>query len=712
MKQFRKDNLKKDIISGIIVALVSIPISMGYAQVAGLPPVYGLYCSVFPILAYCLITSSPQFVFGVDATPAVMVGGALASMGIAAESAEAMKLVPVISMVTSVWLLIFYFVKAGKLVNYISKPVMGGFISGIGCTIILMIVPKLFGGSVGTGELFELIGHIADEMVHFNQLSLVLGVVTIIVILVAKKYVPKFPMSVLMMGIGAILTAVFHIEEYGVKFLPEVTGGMPQFLLPDMSILKLYGEDIIVLSFTIALVVVAQTLLATSNFALKNDYKINNNREVLAYAAGNVASALVGGCPINGSVSRTGIADQYECKSQFMSLSAAGTMVVVLFYGTEILAYLPVPILTGIVVCALVGIIETKVAIKTWKSDKREFAIFMAAFLGVLLLGTIYGVVIGVVLSFVQVIIRAVIPPKTYLGVIPGHEGFYDLKRNRNAKAIKHTIIYRFSGNLFFANINAFQQDIENAIKADTKQVIVDARGIGCIDITAAERLVIMHRKLKEKGIGLYLTEHGSAVNDQIRSFGMEYLIEEGMVRRTITLALRTAGVEKPYPLEGAGKIESFPYIEANERLAEFEWAFGDSAEERMESLVVEIAENLEQAKKINMQTLIEAENDTSWGKVGLFDEDELLDRLEVHISELEKQGDTTLEVEKIEKQIEQRRKIIEEKIKELNPEGLEMLKKHRKEIEEHIKIEHPDYYEQIMAIREQLEGKNKMKVD
>ena len=183
----------------------------------------------------------------------------------------------------------------------------------------------------------------------------------------------------------------------------------------------------------------------------------------------------------------------------------------------------------------------------------------------------------------------------------------------------------------------------------------------------------------------------------------MGHLIEEGMVRRTITLALRASGVEKPYPLEGVDKAEEYPYIEANERLAEFEWAFGDTAEEQMEHLVAEIAENLEHAKKINVQTLVEAESDTSWGKVGLFDEDELLDRLEIYISELKKTGDTTLEVGEIEKRIEQRRKVVEEKINRLNPDGLKLLKKRREEIEEHIKTEYPDYYEQIITVRKQV---------
>ena len=203
--QLRKDNLTKDILAGIIVALVSIPISMGYAQVAGLPAVYGLYGSIFPILLYGLCTSSPQLIFGVDATPAALVGGALAGLGVAAGTAEAMEVVPVITLVTAIWLLIFYVIKAGRLVNYISKPVMGGFISGIGCTIILMQLPKLLGGSAGTGELVVLIINICEQSQHFNAMSAVLGIGTVILILLAKKWAPKFPMSVVMMVVGSCL---------------------------------------------------------------------------------------------------------------------------------------------------------------------------------------------------------------------------------------------------------------------------------------------------------------------------------------------------------------------------------------------------------------------------------------------------------------------------------------------------------------------------
>ncbi len=702
MKQFRKDNLAKDILSGIIVALVSIPISMGYAQVAGLPVTYGLYGSIFPILIYSLFTSSPQFVFGVDATPAALVGGALASLGITAGTPEAMEIVPIITLVTACWLLVFYFIKAGRLVNYISTPVMGGFISGIGCTIILMQVPKLFGGSPGTGELFILLINIWEQLAKFNLVSAILGFGTVIIILVAKKYIPKFPMSVVLMAVGAGLTYFFKIDQYGVALLPTVEKGMPKLVLPNVSLFLQHAEDIVVLSLTVALVIVAQTLLATNNYALKYNYKINNNREILAYAAGNTAGALVGCCPINGSVSRTGIADQYGCKSQVMSVSASATMVVVLLFGTDLLAYLPVPVLTGIVMAALIGIIEFGIAKKMWQSDKHEFLIFLTAFLGVLILGTIYGVILGVILSFIAVIIRAVIPPKSFIGIIPGHEGMYTLTRHRDAKPIKHTVIYRFSGNLFFANINTFQQDIESAIKEDTKQIIVDARGIGNIDITAADRLLILNRNLRNQGIHFYIAEHVEAVNDQLRTYGAGSLIEDGVVRRTISLALRAAGVEKPYPLEGISNDEEFPYVEENERLAEFEWAFGAGAEAKMEQFATQMADQLVHSESHSVKAIEEAESDILPTRMGLFDEDELLERLEMHLTELEEQGYS--DIEEIEESIEKRRKIIEKKIASLSPEALEMLRHHREEIEEHLKEEHRELYERMVEIRTHIE--------
>ena len=703
MKNISFKTAKNDIIAGIIVALVSIPISMGYAQIAGLPAAYGLYGSLLPVLVYAFTTSSPQFVFGVDATPAVLVGGTLAALGVTTGSDEAMRLVPAITLVVAAWLLIFSLIKAGRIVNYISTPVMGGFISGIGITIILMQVPKLFGGTAGTGELIELTLHITDQLKYFNVLSAVLGFGTVVIILVCKKYMPKFPMSVVLMVLGAMATAFLHIDRFGVKLLPHVDAGFPKLSIPDVTLLRNNTSEIVVLGLTCALVIMAQTLLATNNYANRYGYKVDNNREVLAYSLANVASAVSGSCPLNGSVSRTGIADQFGCKTQLMSVTAAVTMLVVVLFATPLLEYLPVPILTGIVVAALIGIVEYKLADKLRKVNRAEFFIFLAAMFGVLLFGTIYGVIIGVILSFIAVIIRAVVPPRSLLGCIPGHEGFYNLNRNRNALEIQHVVMYRFSGNLFFANVSTFLQDIENAIKDDTRVVIVDASGIGSIDITAADRLVSFNKILKDKGLRFYITEHVGNVNDQLRKLGAGCLVEEGVTRRTISLALRDAGVDRPYPL--AGTLEQTEahndFIEDNERLAEIEWAFGEDASEWLDKFAVQMTDDIthmdENNEHIPDNVLAEAESKNTWGRIGLFDEDELLERVEMHLSELTQNNSNA---DALEERIEERRLRLEAKIAKLNPDALAHLRQHRREVMLHFKENNPEAYKHMMERR------------
>ena len=341
LKNYKKTFLARDIFSGIIIAAVSIPISMGYAQIAGLPAVYGLYGSVFPILFFALFSTSKQFIFGVDAAPAAIVGAALSTLGIAGGSSAAMQYVPVIALFAGLWLLLFYALHAEKIVNFISTPVMGGFISGIAVTIILMQIPKILGGSAGTGELPELIRHIAATAVRINVPSLILGLISLTVLILAKRLIPKFPMAIVVMGAGVLLTAVFHIQDYGVALLEQVEPGMPGFFVADFSQVNLTnaaGRALIV-----AVVIMAETLLAENNFAAKNGYRLNDRQEILACAAGNIAAAAVGSCPVNGSISRTSMNEQYGGKTQAVSLTAGAVMALILVCATGFIGYLPVP---------------------------------------------------------------------------------------------------------------------------------------------------------------------------------------------------------------------------------------------------------------------------------------------------------------------------------------------------------------------------------
>ncbi len=721
----------KDILSGIIVALVSIPISMGYASIAGLPVIYGLYGSLLPILAYGLLTTSPQFVVGVDAMPAVMVGTLLAEFGIIAESDEALQIVPLISFLVALWFIIFYLVKAGRIVKYISTPVMGGFISGVGITIILMQIPKLFGGSPGTGELFFLLGNIYGQLPKFNIVSFCLAIATMAIILISKRLIPKIPMTAVMLFAGAGIQAVFHLEQYGVVMLPSVDAGLPVLKLPHLELIATHPEDIIVESLSIAAVIMAQTLLATGKYASKYGYSVDNNKELLAYSAMNIAGSAVGCCPINGSVSRSGIADSFGTRSQLMSVSAALSMLIVILFGTPLLGLLPVPILTAIVMTALLGIIERELSRRLWASSRNEWFVFFFALMAVLLLGTVYGVIVGCLLSFGEVAVRAVAPPTSFVGRIQGQGNFYSLKRNSNAYPIKNTVIYRFSGNLFFANIDRFENDIRAAIRPDTHTVIVDARGIGSIDITAVDRIVAIEKDLREKGLRFYITEHEGSLNDNLRAFGGISLLENGAIRRTITLALRDAGVYKPYELDyGYDRIQmpstdiastestydvtpvgadSGSAIEDDERLAEFEWLFGSDAESHLEQLAAQTAKELSSEASGDIANshipVLESHGaSTSWGTLGLFDEQYFWDLLEMHLEKRVEKGQLSeKDAALIEKRIENRRHSGESRLAELNPHAIERLNAHREEFLRQLKEKNPDDYAQLVKLRESL---------
>lgn len=700
LKGYESKNIIKDILAGIIIMAVSIPISMGYAQIAGLPAVYGLYGSVFPILVFAFFSTSPQFIFGVDAAPAALVGSALISLHVESGSKEAMAVVPVLTFFVAVWLLAFYIMKAGKLVNYISAPVMGGFITGICTTIILMQLAKLMGGTAGTGELPELAVHIARTAKQINVPSLIMGIAALAILLLSKKRIPKFPMAVVLMAAGALMTRFLPVESWGVKTLDTVETGLPKWSIPDLSLVPM--NEVITISLSVAVVIMAETLLAENNFAQKNGYRIDDNQEILAFSMGNLAAALTGCCPINGSVSRTAMGEQYQGKTQLTGIVAGLSMMMLLLCGTGFIGYLPVPVLTAIVISALLGATEFELAVRLWKVSRTECLIFAGAFVGVLLLGTINGVLIGMILSFSEMIIRNAKPATCFLGIQPGHRHFRDLKEGVQIHQIEGVVIYRFSSNLFFANVSVLQKDIEDSIREDTRAVILDASGIGSIDITAADRLEILYRSLKEKGIRFYITEHIVELNEQMRKLGLGYLIEEGCARRTIHIALKDMGIKRPYPLEGGVDNEerSASRKRVDNRVQEFVWAFGSDTEAEIEKQIMRQIEQLKQNGDV--ENLFHGR----WAHMEELDQDEWLEHLEEHLKEIVNisgKDERTLAA-----RFEEHRKEVHEQISQEHPELAERFQERRHLLDEHLKERRPEVYDLVISLREEREKRNR----
>lgn len=712
LKNYRAEDLKKDLPSGIIVALVSIPIAMGYAQIAGLPPVYGLYGSLLPILVFGLITSSPRFVFGVDAAPAALVGSlVVGTLGIRLQSAAAVRVVPVITLAVTLWLLLFWLLRAGRFTKFISSPVLGGFITGICTEIILMQIPKLYGGTAGMGEIAELLPHIAaTAQAGFNMLSLALGVGTFVVIMLGKRVCPKVPMSVVMMGVGAVLTLIFHLDQHGVALLPAVPPGLPRPVLPqlDASLLAMLPQ-IFISSFSVALVITAETLLATGSVGMAHGDPIDNNRELLAYTAANLVSGLFGCPPVSGSVSRTGIAGDFGVNSQMMSVVAAATMALVLCFATGFIGFLPVPVLTGIVIAALFSILEFDLAHKLKKVDRVEFVIFYIVFAVVLIRGSVAGVVAGVGLSFLTVVLRASRPATAFLGCIPDHEGFYALSRTRDARPIENVVLYQFNAALFFANIGVFQSQLEAAVTGNTRVVVVDARGISSVDVTATEQLLILYRHLKARGVRLYLTEHPGAVNDQLRTFGGQVLFDDHALRPAMAMALADAGLTPPYPLTEGDDATYVRLPEgaagqggpADAAMAEYEWVYGADADHKMREMAERFAEDIAAADRFDDEQ-IAAKEQRQFGQYwsGL-DEEKFMDLLEMRLAMMENKGDlSAAQYQKIMADLVAYHAHLDEKLIGMEREALKRIVHFRMHRERYFKTHYPETFEQFRQAR------------
>lgn len=604
-RQFRvqdRNVLIKDLLTGIVIALMSIPLSMGYAQVAGLPPQYGLYGSLVPVLLYSLCTSSPRMVFGVDAAPAALVATLLPELGAAPGSAEAPAAMALITLLVGLWLSLFWLVRGGRFAKFVSESVLGGCVSGIAAVVILTHAPRLFGGAVSRGRAPALLAHLFRECANFHALSFALGMTTAVIIFLGRRQT-KISFSAVLMLAGIALNLIFHFDRYGVALVGPVPAGLPRPAVFDWSLLAEHAELLIVDTLAVALVIAAETLVSTGEFARRYGDCVENQREILACAAGNLAAALFGSAPVIGCLSRTNRANKLGVRSQWMGVSFFAAMALFLLFGAPLIAYLPVPILTGIVIGSLSTILEFSMAAHLWKKDRANFLVFAAAFAAEML-GLAEGVLVGVVLSFASFTMQASAQPSYFLGCMEGHEGFFDLEQTPHARPVRHTILYQFNGPLFFASIEDFERDLSAALSEDTRVIVVT--GISSVDLFAAERLLRFYRQLKARGIAFFIAGHAAAVNEGFLAYGAGALIDEGVVRQRLTQALNAGGLTPPYPLERAR--EGRPKPRGNAAIEAFIWAYGSGAEARLTRLACQTAREVLNGEPLGWEKLNPAE--------------------------------------------------------------------------------------------------------
>ncbi|MBC1728336.1 SulP family inorganic anion transporter [Listeria seeligeri] len=534
---YKVSYLRNDVISGIGVAALTIPVAMGYAQVAGLPPIYGLYASFLPVIAYVIFASSPQLIFGIDATASAITGSIiLGTAGLTAGSKEAIALAPVLAFFCAIFLILFSILKLGRFAKYISAPVLSGFISGLSVSIIMGQIPKIMGLKESGDSFFSSLGIIFGQFFQSNWLSLAMGVVTIIIVISCKKLIPKVPMSLVVLIIGTMAAYFFKLDQYNVDIVGKIPVGFPSLGLPDFAAsswtLAIGG------GLVCAIATFAGSLLPSESFAMRNKYTIDDNRELFAYGASNFVAAFSGCPPASASVSRTAANEQFRGKTQMVSIVAATIIALIVAFLSGLLYYMPQPVLSGIVFAALVGIIDLDVLKGLFKISRREATVWIVAAVGTLLVGVIFGVLLGIVLSFINVVSRSMQSPVAVLGVIEGRHGYFDLKRNPEAKPIPNIVIYRYSASLFFGNFGKFANGLKAAIQDDTKLVIFESSAIINIDTTSTESLKDLLKWLDERGIEYYFADIIDHLKTSFRKHDLGFIIDDGHTKKTVEDAL------------------------------------------------------------------------------------------------------------------------------------------------------------------------------
>jgi len=532
--------LPNDLVAGLVLTAVLIPVGMGYAQAAGLPAIVGLYATVVPLVAYAIFGPSRVMVLGPDSSLAAVIAAIVLPIA-GRDPAKAVTLAAVLALLTGIVVLVAGFARLGFVTELLSRPVQLGYLYGIAVTIVVGQLPKLFGFSVdGQDLLSEARGFVRGvARGDANGAALAVGLAGTVVILGLRQLWPGFPGVIVAVGLGIAAVVAFDLAGRGVQVLGALPHGLPSFAVPSVSL-----DDLPVLcsgALGIALVAMADTAVLSQSLATRRAEMVDPNQELVALGAANLAAGLFQGFPISSSASRTPVAVAAGARSQLTPLVGAAAIALLLVVAPGALRNFPQPMLGAVVIAAATGLVDVDGVRRLYQVRREEFVLWLAAFLGVALLGVLVGIFVAIVLSLGDFVRRAWRPHDAVLGREDELKGYHDVERHPNARRIPGLLLYRFDAPLFFANAGHFRRRVRELVAATTPRVrwvVVAAEPITDIDTTAAEALAELLEELRQRGVVLAFAELKGPVKDRLRRYGLFAEVGAGRFFPTIGTAV------------------------------------------------------------------------------------------------------------------------------------------------------------------------------
>ena len=514
LRQYRRSLLAGDMTAGIVVAMMMVPQGMAYALVAGLPPVVGIYASILPPVLYAVFGSSMTQSVGPMAIVSLMTGAALAPL---ADPGSTLYIVLAaqLALISGVILLLCGVLRLGFMANFLSRPVISGFSNGASILIIWGQVTPLLGAT----------------WPHWHTPSLVLGLASLLLLWLAKRYLARLLQSfglsqtaadvgarlapMLLVISGIVLVTWGGMDRMGVQVTGHVPSGLPGLNLATSSA---HWRTLLSPGLLIAFIIFLMSMSAAQTLAQKRGEKLHTNRELLGLGAANAASALSGGFPVTGSISRSAVNFQAGANTPLASIITAALLALALVAPTGWLALLPLPVLAATIIFAVANLLDWGTLKMAWRYDRSDAVALMATTVGVLVLGVEAGVVIGVLLSMGTLIWRASRPHIAVLGRIPNSEHFRNVERYE-AHTLPDILLLRIDAGLFFGNVEAVTERIEDELRGhpSARHLVLVLSAVNQIDSTALMGLLELNATLAKRGISLNLAEVKGPVMDRLR---------------------------------------------------------------------------------------------------------------------------------------------------------------------------------------------------
>ena len=520
LRDYKRSWMRPDLAAGLILAAILGPQGMAYAELAGLPPVTGLYTTVACLVGYAIMGPSRILVLGPDsAVSPLILAASLPLLGASGDPATAIALAGMLALLVGAIEIGLGVAKLGFVADLLSKEVQVGYMNGLGITIIVSQLPKLFGFSTDAEGFFEQIGAFLSSLDETNRITLVLGVATLLVLLVLPRVFPKLP-AILVAIVGTtVVSAAFDLSEQGVSTVGSLPQGLPTPVLPWTQLSDV--GPLLIAAIGITLVSLTDTIATSTSFAARRGEEIDPDQEMIGVGTANIAAGLFQGFAVSSSASRTAVAEQSKSKSQMTGLVGAAVVVLLLLFFNSLLADLPQTVLAAVIMAAALSLIDVPALRRYWTVRRSALVISVATSASVILLGVIQGIVVAISLSILLFFRRNWWPHGEVLGRAPS--GTWHAVRDREeTQQVPGVVVFRWEAPLFFANVGIFRHQVRSlALDADVRLIVLQCEAVTDIDVTAADMLEQLSAQLEQRGVHLAFVELRTRLRERVRRYGL-----------------------------------------------------------------------------------------------------------------------------------------------------------------------------------------------